>query len=177
MPQFWGCETALGEESESGVRERVVFGVFGLLPFAESVGAKTREIRVIALIDRRKRQVVFLDEVIAAGHGLGLVCRVGHKKTARKRADAELERRRFVVREAEAAADAGALDRVVDEFNAPVAWRAGHRDDARAHRELLDNHAGVGFHAIEFAGVLIQKQKKHGTQERRSISRPSRQTK
>ena len=73
--------------------------------------------------------------------------------------------------------ESGALDRVVDEFNAPVSRRVGHHDNARARRKPLDNRARFGFHAIEFAGVLIQKQKKRGSQKRSSISRPSRQTK
>src|SRR5207253_8786700 len=105
------------------------------LPFPARKGGEAREVRSVALRARRKWQVVLLDQVLAAGHGLGLVRRVGHEKTIRKRADAKLERRRLVVREAETAADAGALDRVVDEFNAPVYWRVGHRDNARARRK------------------------------------------
>src|SRR6266404_3719945 len=155
----------------------VGFGVFGLLPCPEGEGAQLCEIGLITLEGRGQRQVRFLNDVVAAGHVVGLVDGGGDDIVARKSAEAELERRRLIVGETEAVADAGALNGMVDELNAPIVGWIGHRDNACSHLQRLDDLASIGFHAVEFAGVLVEKEKKYQRAKNISVDGPARQTK
>src|SRR5579859_6378542 len=80
-----------------GKWDRRRFGVFCPLPLLEGQGTELGEVRVIALVNRDKRQVGLADEVVAAGHVVGLIHGRRDNGVAGKGAHAKLARGRLIV--------------------------------------------------------------------------------
>src|SRR5690242_14017975 len=129
----------------------------------EGSGAEFGPVGVVALVDGGERRIGGFHDVIAAGHGFGVVGAGADEGIAGSCADAELQGGGFVVGEIEAAADAGAIDGVMNELDAPVAGSVQHGDDAGAVGKRGDEALGIGCEAVEVGGVAVEEDKEHGS--------------
>jgi len=99
------------------VGEAAVYFVGGEAAEAEDGGVGR-----IALVDLLEGEIFGLDNIFAGFHGFTVIGIEDHYGAVFSDAETELFGGGFVVGKGEAVADAGAVDGMIDERGAPIAW-------------------------------------------------------
>jgi len=137
------------------VGEAAVYFVGGEIPEAEGGG-----IGGIALVDLLEGEIFGLDFIFAGFHGFAVIGIKDDHGAAFVDAQAKLFGGGFVVGEGEAVANAGAVDGMVDERDAPIGGSGDSFQYAGAEGQGAGEPFGVGLEAGDKGGVLVEKNEK-----------------
>ena len=126
--------------------------------------AEFGEVGGIALVELLKREIVFLDLIVAKLHGFTVVDSGSDERAAiGDNANAEFQSGGFVIGDEKTVRDAGTIDEMHVQ-GAIAGRRVDTAGDTRPEGQLMRDCFGVFLEAIEEAGVLIKKdEEENGT--------------